>query len=121
MAAHKQTEGDFKNDVINRLGETRPDLSKADINAVFAALVESTQNDLASGYEVPLLGIVKLVPTFKAGRTKGTVVKNPFDGSEKTLKADEPDKVRIAVKIAKHAKNALPVGKALANLVAEIS
>lgn len=117
MAAGKQTLGEFKGSVLEAVAEDRPELSKADVNAVLNALVAQAQSDLADGYEVPLLGLVKLVPTLKVGRKKGTVVRNPFDGSERKLTATESDTVKIKARPGAAAKNALPEGSALKNLV----
>lgn len=121
MAATKQTQGEFKGDVIDRLAEDRPELSKADINAVIAAVVEQAQADLSEGVEVPLFGLVKLVPTAKKGRTKGTTVRNPFDGTERKLTKNEPDTVKIKARPMAAAKSAIPTGTKLKNLVAGLS
>lgn len=108
MAAKKQTLGEFKNAVIERVTESRPELSKADINGVLNALVEQVQADLTEGFEVPLLGLVKVTPTAKKGRKKGTEVRNPFDGSTRKLDATEPDSVKLKAKPMAAAKAALP-------------
>lgn len=121
MAADKQTLGDFKGGVIERLATDRPELSKADINAVITAIVEQSQEDLSNGYEVPLFGLVKLVPTAKQGRKKGTEVRNPFDGTTRKLTKTEPDTVRIKARPMAAAKSAIPEGAKLKNLVAGLS
>ena len=85
MAAQTQTQGEFLTDAYDRLNES---ISRAEFNRVVKAIIEQAQEDLESGVAVPLLGLVKLTPTAKAGRTKGTVVRNPFDGSERKLTAN---------------------------------
>ena len=121
MAAHKQTQGEFKNGILEKIEAERPGLSKADVNAVLAAVVAQAQEDLAGGFEVPLLGLVALKPVAKKGRKKGTEVRNPFDGSVKTLKKDEPDSIRIKGFARAAAKSSVPSGARLAALVKEIS
>ena len=94
MPAQTLSAAEFKEEVGKRLGGT---VSKADINKVFSALVEEAHDCLINGYIVSIPGLVKLTPVVKAGRKKGTVVRNPFEGTEKTLKADEPDKFAVRV------------------------
>lgn len=89
MAAQPLTFAEFKAEVEKRLDGA---VSKADIARVFNAFVEEAQDCLVNGYVVSVPGLFKATPVVKAGRKKGTVVRNPFEGTEKTLRADEPDK-----------------------------
>lgn len=108
MSALKQTLGDFKAGVVDKVAASGRELSKADINGVIDAIVAQAQEDLSTGYEVPLFGLVKIVPTAKKGRKKGTEVRNPFDGSTRKLAATEPDSIRLKAKPMAAAKSALP-------------
>lgn len=77
---------------------TRSGLQRSVVKQVVKALKEEATDCLANGYKVTLSGFLTLTPEAKAGRKKGTVVRNPFDGSEKKLKADEPDKFKVKAK-----------------------
>lgn len=103
MAAGTISQGEFINEVIEHVAESR-DLSRAEVKAVLDSLVEVTQSNLRDGYAVPLLGLVKLTPTFKAGRKKGTEVRNPFDGTTKKLTKNEPDTVKVKARPMAKAK-----------------
>jgi nucleoid DNA-binding protein len=119
--AQALTAAEFKEEVAKRLGD---DISKATVNKVFAALVEEAHDCLVNGYVVTIPGLVKLTPAVKPGRKKGTVVKNPFAGTEKKLKADEPDKFVLRVSksssiLKKFPKITTARGKELHGLLAD--
>jgi hypothetical protein len=86
--------------------------------------VEEAHDCLANGYVVTIPGLVKLTPAVKAGRKKGTTVRNPFAGTEKKLRADEPDKFVLRVSkssaiIKKFPKITTTRGKELHSLLAD--
>jgi nucleoid DNA-binding protein len=87
------SEAGFVEEVTNRAG-----LSRAVVKQVVKALKEEAADCLSNGYKVQLSGLVTLEPQAKAGRKKGTVVRNPFDGTEKKLKSDESDKFKVKAK-----------------------
>lgn len=95
MAATKLTYSEFKEEVAKRLGGS---VSRQDINKVLGAFTEEVADCVVNGYAVQVPGLFSIEPQVKAGRKKGTVVRNPFDGSEKTLRADEPDKFVVKIK-----------------------
>jgi nucleoid DNA-binding protein len=69
--------------------------SQSDVRKFVKALKETIVANLAEGYKVSLSGVVSIEPQAKKGRKKGTVVRNPFDGSTRKLTADEPDKFKV--------------------------
>lgn len=99
MAAKKGaiplSEAEFVEEIAGRLDGA---VSKGQVKQVVKALKEEAIDCLANGYKVTLTGFLTLTPTAKAGRKKGTVVRNPFDGSTKTLRSDEPDKFKVKAK-----------------------
>lgn len=116
MAAKTLTFAEFLGEVAEHRTDT---LSKAQIKHAVEAIAEELGDCMANGYKVSIPGVAIFTPRAKAGRKKGTVVRNPFDGSEKTLKKDEPDSVVVKVKAAGRLKDALPspTSKAGAELV----
>jgi hypothetical protein len=76
-------------------------VNQTDVSKVLSALVTEIQDCLVIGYSVSIPGLLKAEPVVKAGRKKGTVIRNPFDmnAPERKLRADEPDK--FAVKLSK--------------------
>lgn len=100
MAAEPLTHGEF----LNELSEhpALEHLSKSDIKLVLAEAAAELGDCLANGYKVNIPGFGNYKPVAKKGRKKGTLVRNPFDGSERKLLATEPDK--IGVKIGANAK-----------------
>ena len=97
MAAKKGplplSESDFIEEVATRSGQPR-----STVRDVVKALKVEAIDCLANGYKVSLSGLLTLEPQAKPGRKKGTVVRNPFDGSERTLRSDEPDKFKVKAK-----------------------
>jgi nucleoid DNA-binding protein len=83
-------------------------VSRAQVRDVVKALKAEIADCLSSGYKVSLTGLLTLTPSAKPGRKKGTKVRNPFDGTEKTLRSDEPDKFRIKAKVSSTIANAFP-------------
>lgn len=99
------TEAQFIEEVTTRLdGE----VTKAQVRAVVKAIKDEAIDCLANGYKVTLSGLLTLTPTAKPGRKKGTVVRNPFDGSTKTLRADEQDKFKVKAKVSGSVVTAFP-------------
>ncbi len=102
MAAKKGaiplTEAELIAEVHTRIENDGGGIPKATVTAVVKALKAEMVDCLINGYKVGLSGVFSLTPTAKAGRKKGTVVRNPFDGSTKTLRSDEPDKFKVKAK-----------------------
>lgn len=94
--AQPLSESELVDEVVDRL----EDFSKAQVKNVVKALKEEIADCLANGYKVSLSGLLTLTPTAKPGRKKGTKVRNPFDGTEKTLRTDEPDKFKVKAKVS---------------------
>jgi nucleoid DNA-binding protein len=108
------SEAELIEETVKRL----PDMTASQMRKVLTALKEEIVDCVTQGYKVSLSGIVSLEPTVKAGRKKGTVVHNPFDGTSKTLRADEPDKFVLKVRRSSSISNKFPTlrtadGKAL--------
>lgn len=95
MPAQVLTYSEFKGEVAKRLGDSVP---ASQVNKVLAAFTEEVADCLVNGYKVSIPGLFSIEPLVKAGRKKGTVVRNPFDQTEKTLRADEPDKFAVKIK-----------------------
>ena len=85
-------------ELIEETAKRLPGLTSNQVRSVFKALKDEIVDCVTSGYKINLVGIASFEPTVKAGRKKGTVVNNPFDGTSKTLRADEPDKFVLKVK-----------------------
>ena len=94
MGATKLTYSEFKAEVAKRL----PGVDAKTINKVLGAFTEEVTDCVVNGYAVQVPGLFSIEPVVKAGRKKGTVVRNPFDGTEKTLRGDEPDKFVVKLK-----------------------
>lgn len=99
------SESELIDEVVTRLGDG---FNKAQVRQVVKALKEEAVDCLANGYKVTLSGLLTLTPTAKKGRKKGTKVRNPFDGTEKTLRADEPDKFKVKAKASSAILNSFP-------------
>ena len=106
------TASEFASEVLNRLDGAG--YSRSDVKRIMDAIAEEAQDCIANGYSVPLLSLVKIEPVVKKGRKKGTVVRNPFDGTTKTLRSDESDSVKVKAKPLGKLKNALPSPKSKA-------
>lgn len=104
MASQPLTQAAFIDEVVARVDG----ISKSDVKRVIGAVVEELGDCISNGYKVNLGGIAIFEPRAKKGRKKGTKVRNPFDGTTKTLRADEPDKVTVKVRVGAALKNALP-------------
>ena len=90
--------------IIKRLasdGELSHNDSVTVIRTVVRGLKDEMIDCIVQGYKVSLTGLASFEPVVKAGRKKGTEVRNPFKPDEppKVLRADEPDK--FALKISK--------------------
>lgn len=110
MAAKKGplplSEAELIEETLKRLDSE--EVSKAQLRAVVKALKAEIVDCLTTGYKISLTGLVTLTPVAKPGRKKGTKVRNPFDNTEKTLRADEPDKFKIKAKVSSAVVNAFP-------------
>ena len=104
MGAVRLSEGDFIHEVQKRV----PELTEGQVRKVVTALKAEVIDCVTNGYTVPLTGLVTFEPTAKPGRKKGTVVRNPFDGTEKTLRADEPPVFGAKVKRSPSIKGKFP-------------
>lgn len=98
------SESEFVDEVLKRLDG----MSKADVRKVLSAIKAEVVDCVSSGYRVTLSGLVSFTPRSKPGRAKGTVVRNPFDGSEKKLRSDEPDKFVVKAKASSSIASAFP-------------
>jgi nucleoid DNA-binding protein len=94
MTATNLSESDFAAELAKRL----PWATDAQVKKFIKAFKEEVTECVNAGYKVSLSGLLSIEPIAKPGRKKGTVVRNPFDGSEKTLRADEPPKFAVKVK-----------------------
>ena len=104
------SESDLIEEIVNnRLGSA--DVSKAQVKHIIKALKEEIADCLQSGYKVTLSGLLTIVPSSKPGRKKGTVVRNPFDGTTKTLRSDEPDKFKVKARVSASVVNGFPSAK----------
>jgi nucleoid DNA-binding protein len=98
----------FVHERLQAPGEVGNGLSKAATKKVVTTLKEVIAESLAEGYKVTLPGFITITPVGKKGRKKGTEVHNPFDGTTKRLKKDEPDKFRIRARVSKSVLDAFP-------------
>lgn len=107
-------------EIHTRLDST---VSKADVKVVVKALKEEIAECLQNGYKVTLTGLMIITPSVKPGRKKGDKVYNPFDGTTKTLRADEPPKFNAKASISSVVKNGFPDPKKTdgAALVAQLT
>lgn len=106
------TEGELIEEVVGRLDGAG--LSKSQVRDVVKALKAEIADCLQNGYKVSLTGLLTITPRSKPGRKKGTKVRNPFDGTEKTLRADEPDKFVIKAKVSSSVAAGFPSVKSQA-------
>src|SRR5262245_36893605 len=88
------SEAEFIEETVKRL----PGFTQSQVRKVVTALKEELVDCVTQGYKVSLSGIASFEPVVKPGRKKGTVVHNPFNGTSKTLRSDEPDKFMLRVK-----------------------
>jgi nucleoid DNA-binding protein len=102
------TEREFVDELHKRLPES---ISRAQAGAVVKALKEELTDCMANGYKITLGGVLTLTPTVKPGRKKGDKVRNPFDGTTKTLRADEPPKYKVKAKVSSTVVKAFPSPK----------
>lgn len=83
-------------------------ITKAQTKTVIKALKEEIAFCLANGYKVSFSGLLTITPSAKKGRKKGTKVRNPFDGTVKTLRSDEPDKFVVKAKVSRSVLDYFP-------------
>ncbi|MDX6485968.1 MAG: Bacterial DNA-binding protein [Gaiellaceae bacterium] len=86
------------------------DYSKSDVKKVLDAVAVELQDCLANGYKVSITGVGRFEPRAKAGRKKGTLIRNPFDpdAPPKKVTADEPTKIVVKAFPAAALKNGMP-------------
>jgi len=99
------SESEFVDEIVSRLGDG---YSRAQVRNVVKALKEEAIDCMSNGYKVTLSGLLTLTPSAKPGRKKGTKVHNPFDGTSKTLRSDEPDKFKVKAKVSSSVLKAFP-------------
>jgi nucleoid DNA-binding protein len=112
MAAQKGpyplTESELIGETATRVGNG---FSKKDVADVVKALKAEIIECIQLGHKVSLGGLVIFTPVAKAGRKKGAVVRNPFDGTSKTLRADEPDKFAVKARVSPAIKAGFPTSR----------
>lgn len=91
------TEAELINEIHTRVGDG---FTHSQVSTIVKGLKAEVIDCLANGYKVNLSGLLILTPTAKPGRKKGTVVRNPFDGTTRKLRADEPDKFKIKARVS---------------------
>lgn len=95
------SESELIDEVLKRLeGNGGEGWTKADVKQAVKAIKDEIEDCLINGYKVSLGGLLTLTPVAKPGRKKGAKVRNPFDGTTKTLRSDEPDKFKIKAKVS---------------------
>lgn len=94
MAAEALSYGDFLEEVVTN---QEVSVSKGQVKAVLEAVALELGDCLANGYKVNIPGVGNFKPVAKAGRKKGTEIRNPFDGTTKRLTANEPDKIKVKI------------------------
>ena len=99
------TESELVGLVAERVGNG---FSQKDVREIVRALKEEITECVQMGCKVTLSGLLVITPVAKPGRKKGTVVRNPFDGSTKTLRADEPDKFNVKARVSAGVKQGFP-------------
>ena len=78
--------------VKSQIADKRPDLTKADVEAVTDALWETIRNELAEGSVVPVTGFGIFEPKETAGRTG----RNPQSGEPITIVASKSVRFKLA-------------------------
>ena len=86
---HKQ---DLIDAVKSQIADKRPDLTKADVEAVTDALWETIRNELAEGSVVPVTGFGIFEPKETAERTG----RNPQSGEPITIAASKSVRFKLA-------------------------
>jgi nucleoid DNA-binding protein len=99
------TESELIGEVATRIGNG---FSKKDVSDVVKALKAEITECIQLGHKVSLAGLVIFTPVAKPGRKKGAVVRNPFDGTSRTLRADEPDKFAVKARVSAGVKAGFP-------------
>jgi DNA-binding protein HU-beta len=78
--------------VKRQVAEKRPDLAKADVEAVLDALGETLRNELAEGNIVPITGF----GIFELKETAGRTGRNPQSGEPITIAASKSVRFKLA-------------------------
>ena len=78
--------------VKNQVAEHRPDLTKADVEAVWEALWETVRTELAAGSVVPVTGF----GIFELKETAGRTGRNPQSGEPITIAASKSVRFKLA-------------------------
>ena len=89
-----------ESDLVHEIGLRLPGTPESQIRKFLTAFKDEVTDCIISGYKVNLTGLCSFEPVVKAGRKKGTQIRNPFKPDEppKTLRADEPDKFMVKIK-----------------------
>jgi len=75
---------------------------------VLRSVIGNVQEELTAGNEVKIPGFVSFQYRVRAGKKKGTVVRNPFDGTERKLDAAVPPKIVVRPRVSTAIRNAAP-------------
>ena len=78
--------------VKSQIAEKRPDITKADVEAVTDALWEAIRNELAEGNVVPVTGF----GIFELKETAGRTGRNPQSGEPITIAASKSVRFKLA-------------------------
>jgi nucleoid DNA-binding protein len=108
------SESDLINELYTRLTDGGAEVSQAEVRRFVKAFKEEVTDCLVNGYKISLTGLLTITPSAKPGRKKGTKVRNPFDGTTKTLRADELDKFVVKAKVSASVRNQFPSTKSAA-------
>ena len=102
------SEAELIDEVVSRLESAKVELSKAQVKTVVKALKEEVADCLQNGYKVNLSGLVIFTPKVRAGKKKGTVVRNPQTGETSTIKKDMPDEFKVGARVSKGVVDGFP-------------
>jgi len=84
------------------------DISKRLALDVLRSVIANVQLELQDGNEVKIPGFVSFQYRVRPGKKKGTVVRNPFDGTERKLDAAQPAKILVRPRVSTAIRNAAP-------------
>jgi nucleoid DNA-binding protein len=101
------TEAELVDELVVRLGD-EDKFPKKIVGDVIKAFKAEVADCLQQGYKVTLSGLVVFTPKVKNGAKKGTKVRNPSDGTVKTLKADKPDEFKARARVSKSVSDGFP-------------
>ena len=84
------------------------DVSKRLALAMLRSVIANVQLELQDGNEVRIPGFVSFKYRVRPGKKKGTVVRNPFDGTERKLDAAVPPQILVRPRVSTKIRNAAP-------------